>query len=190
MNDNAIKKFCVVIQCAKKDYSINLKDLLKSFFSSYPCKYFAIVHDKDFHKDGTLKNKHIHIVLSMASKVRKKTLLNYFCNIFKADIDAISVDKVNNFVSSVQYLFHLNDKDKYQYDFNDCITNCTDELTSIINVKPITQCDFEGDLFNLCLFAPSKIYVVRKIGLAKYSAYARAIDVIFLERENYLKINN
>ena len=189
MNDNAVKKFCVVIQCAKKDYSIKLKDLLKSFYSSYPCKYFAIVHDKDLHEDGTPKNKHIHIVLSMANKVRKKTLLNYFCNIFHADIDAISIDKANNFVSCVQYLFHLNDKDKQQYNFEDCFTNSTDELTSIINVKPLNQCDFEGDLFNLCLLAPSKIYVVRKIGLARYSACSKAIDVIFNEREKYLKSN-
>lgn len=186
MSDNASKKHTIIIQCAKNDYSCDLSLKLKSLSSIYPCKYFSIVHDKDINEDGTFKNKHIHLVVSFATKIRKKTLLNVLSKVFNADLDAITIDKVFNFSSCVQYLFHLNNSDKYQYNFNECVTNCPDELQSIVSISPISQCDFEGDLFNLCLLAPSKIYVVKKIGMAKYSAYSKAIDVIFNERDKFL----
>ena len=177
------KKIMIVIQCAKFNFSTNdIIELLYALDSKYSCFYYSIKHDLDFDKDGKLENKHFHIVLNMSCRVRLITILNFVSKFLNCSLDSITIDVCPNLIRQVQYLIHQNDFSKYQYLECDIISN-DKNYHRFFNVDNHNNIDYEGDIFELCLQAESRIEVVRAIGLAKYSAFHHAIDVIFNERD-------
>lgn len=177
------KKIMIVIQCFKFNFSTNdITNLLYALDTKYCCYYYAIKHDLDTDFNGEEKNIHYHIVLNMSCRVRLITILNFVSKFLNCSLDCITIDACPNLIRQVQYLTHQNDTAKYQYLESDIITNdkCYHRFFSEDNHDAI---DYEGDIFTLCLYAESRIDVVRAIGLAKYSAFHHAIDVIFNERD-------
>lgn len=178
------KKIMIVIQCGKVNFSTNdITNLLHNLDLKYCCYYYAIKHDFDIDSNGKPENVHFHIVLNMSSRVRLITILNYVSKFLNCSLDCITIDVCPNLVRQVQYLTHQNDISKYQYLVKDIISN-DQNYERFFDVDSHNNIDYEGDIFNLCLFADSRIEVVRAIGLAKYSAFHHAIDVIFNERDN------
>ncbi len=185
--DNKYLRFACVIQCQKKDYSNNLRERLENLSLLFPCKYYSIVHDKDILESGELKGLHIHLITTFNSRIRLKTALNRICNAFKIDdVNAVSIKPVHDFTLCIQYLIHKNNPEKFQYDLRFIYTNAEEELASQLLINACSL-EYDGDLFTLCLNAENKIDVLKKIGFAKYSAYAKAIDLMFLERDKYRK---
>lgn len=177
------KKIMIVIQCGKQIFSINdITSLLYSLDLKYSCFYYAIKHDLDTDKNGKVENIHYHIVLNMSTRVRLMTILNFVSKFLNCPLDCITIDVCPNLVKQVQYLIHQNDTSKYQYLEKDIISN-DHNFHRFFDLDSHYNIDYEGDIFELCLYAESRIEVVRAIGLAKYSAFHYAIDVIFNERD-------
>lgn len=177
------KKIMIVIQCGKVNFTSNdITNLLHNLDLKYCCYYYAIKHDLDIDINGKSKNTHFHIVLNMSSRVRLITILNYVSKFLNCSLDCITIDCCPNLVRQIQYLIHQNDILKYQYLVKDVISNDKNYLR-FFDEDSHYNIDFEGDIFKLCLYAESRIDVVRAIGLAKYSAFHYAIDVIFNERD-------
>lgn len=102
-------------------------------------EYAYIIHDKDKythsdekrnpeHKEGTLKPKHIHLILRF-----NRNQPQQFSSIAKwFDIPENFVSKIHgSFADGVMYLIHANAPDKFQYDI--------EEVTSNFNVQTIIE---------------------------------------------------
>ena len=177
------KKIMIVIQCYKFNFSTNdIYNLLCALDTKYCCFYYGIKHDLDYDSNGKLENKHFHIVLNLSCRVRLITILNFVSKFLNCSLDCITIDVCPNLIRQVQYLIHQNDTSKYQYLESDILTN-DKRYHRFFSEDNHDFIDYEGDLFSLCLYAESRIDVVRTIGLAKYSAFHHAIDVIFNERD-------
>lgn len=98
--------------------------------------YGLITHDKDYiigdNDELTLKTEHKHLMIELKNPVSFESMLKKFPG------SHIEVPKYKK--SAYQYLIHNrpNAKDKYQYDFNDIITNAPQELKFTIESE-----DFE-----------------------------------------------
>ena len=186
-SDNKYLRFACVIQCLKNDYSINLEDSLKRLSSLFICKYYCIIHNRDIKESGELKNKHIHLVITFNQRIRLKTAINRVAESFKIeDFSAISIERVNDMTMCLQYLIHKNNPEKTPYNINEIFSNAYEELASQLS-KTNNSVEYDGDLFDLCLNCESKIDVLKVLGFAKYSAYSKAIDIMFLQRSKYQK---
>lgn len=84
------------------------------------CMYAYILHDKD-----NEEQPHYTICLDYKNARSFETLFYQFTG---ANIKSCSY-----WNRSIQYLIHINDKDKYQYDINEIVTNYSnDELMSLL----------------------------------------------------------
>lgn len=75
---------------------------------------FYILHDKDKHPDGTLKEPHIHLIVTFASKIDRRAV---------ADCAGVAEQYVESpkqgrygLINMLSYLIHAKDAQKYQYD--------------------------------------------------------------------------
>ncbi len=86
--------------------------------------YAYIAHDKDLNSDGTVKPLHWHVVLKFNSTgIRKKYIIEYQAFKYGYTVECKSYN------ASIQYLLHLNDKDKHPYDKSEIVTSYnSDEL--------------------------------------------------------------
>lgn len=185
LEDNKYLRFACVIQCQKFNYSNNLRERLENLSLLFPCKYYCIIHDKDILDTGELKGLHIHLVITFNSRIRLKTALNRICQGFKInDVNAVSISPVHDLTLCIQYLVHKNNPEKHLYKINEVFTNAEEEFYSQVMINACSL-EYDGDLFTLCLNSENKIDVLKKIGFAKFSAYAKAIDLVFLERDKY-----
>lgn len=80
-------------------------------------KYAYILHNKDREKDLTEKKDHVHCVVIFNTQ----KYLDNFCE--EIGIDSRFVQKVQNLKSSIRYLIHKDDIDKYQYNEGEIVTN-------------------------------------------------------------------
>ena len=119
--ENKTKKIAVVVSLRERDYSWaynKLCELNNIFNEEFDC-WSSAIHDKDLilHDDGTteLKTLHVHFFGIGATK-RLLTYLNQFAVWFECSTLAVSIQPMKDFTLSTQYLIHLNDLDKYQYD--------------------------------------------------------------------------
>ncbi len=93
----------------------------------YSCKYYVVLHDKDIINDmGELKKAHYHLLVKLDNAIDIKKIydiLNYSNNerTLQAIVNNLSV--VKSFKSMVRYLIHRDNKEKYQYNLEDIITN-------------------------------------------------------------------
>ena len=82
-------------------------------------KYYAYIeHDKDFNTDGSLKDRHVHLLLVFTYNIQLGCLINKMG--FKSNVfgEAIKDKK-----ACFEYLTHKNNSDKYHYNDSDVVTN-------------------------------------------------------------------
>ena len=98
-----------------------------SFITKRICidKYAFIKHDKDTYDDGTPKQVHYHIYIKTTSRVRLSTIAS------RLEVEDRFVEFVKNTRSCLQYLIHKNNKNKYQYNISDVVTNINN-ISSIL----------------------------------------------------------
>lgn len=100
-----------------RDTFLNFKNLVSFSF---------ILHDNDNTRD------HYHVVLRLSSPLNFRTILNKVKNNLLVSLDIISVRKCIDYESSILYLVHFFESDKYQYAVNDVYT--TDlKVTEFLN---------------------------------------------------------
>ena len=187
-NDNAIKKFSIVMEYASKDGVVyDYHSVLDYLNDLGECS--AILHDRDKEDNGTPKRKHIHIVINLNTKIRKNTLLNKLVMLgFPSDI--FGIERVTNYTKMLRYLVHKDDKDKTQYTPMEVITNCENVFTTALN--------FESDditaekLLHLVLINKGNKYLImRDLGLNLYIKYRNVIsDILGLYFNGYFMDKN
>ena len=119
--ESNIKQFSIVIsdvsRCKAK-FTVSLKDL-----ALIGARYYLIEHNLDTDEYGEIIRSHYHLILVFNKKKRAKGVLNRVAEIFNTNVENVQIMGVYDFVSSLQYLIHLNDKNKHLYDINDIWTN-------------------------------------------------------------------
>ena len=84
------------------------------------CSY--ITHDKDVTEDGILKEKHIHILLSLYNNTTENAIKNWFNGGYvdiNGNIINTLVEKCNCIQAQFDYQIHKRNQDKYQYDISE-----------------------------------------------------------------------
>lgn len=100
-----------------RDTFLNFKNLVSFSF---------ILHDNDNTRN------HYHVVLRLSSPLNFRTILNKVKNNLLVSVDIISVRKCIDYESSILYLVHFFESDKYQYAVNEVYT--TDlKVTEFLN---------------------------------------------------------
>ena len=111
-------KFAIIINCPLENqdiqilqqYQQQLKDI--AYFSA------SNIHDQDLDNNNQSNKIHIHLYLEYQEKYTRKQVLTQIKDILECHKDQISVDITNSPILYIQYLTHLNDQDKYQYNYN------------------------------------------------------------------------
>lgn len=165
----------------RKDRDLTDKEieLFNYFVSSLLGDYFYIVHDKDIDENGSLKHKHIHFVLRLNGRYRLSTILNKLCDCLGfTNSNGIEVSKTVNFVGSIQYLTHKNDKDKYSYSSDLICTNINrNELETLLSMSAKgIDTDY---LITLVQTSNSILDVISTLGLNYYTPYRATIRDIW-----------
>lgn len=168
------RKVCLVI---RKNKEIKL-DTLKAYCDTYFKIYAFIQHDKDHDENGGLVGVHYHIVGDYkTSKVAFSTRLNEICQFFRFDsASGIEIDNYTSLEGCIQYLTHKNQKEKYQYDKCNIITNIP-SVDFDIFYNASTSSDFVtfDMLYTICLRSNNIIEVIRDVGIANYRLYRNVI---------------
>lgn len=146
--------------------------------SNLGVQYITILHDKDIDTNGVLKNPHFHLIVKLDERTRAKTFLNKLSSILHCDTVNIQIDECFDYIASIQYLLHLNNKDKYQYELKSITSNVDIELlqsylTSNVNVELTADL-----LIKFVESGYSKIEILKKIGLQKFNLYYKVIDYL------------
>lgn len=176
-------------QTSKINVIITLKGLdaqkvlarLKTWCEEKMSLYGFILHDKDILEDGTLKTPHIHLVGNLKTNRRRlSSTLNDIADYVECDTLAVSIDKMSDLVGSLQYLIHKNNASKHQYDVKDIITNLQEgELNTYLNSDSKSM-SIEYLIDVICTH-PSKLDIMRVIGLTYYHLYRNTINDIYRE---------
>lgn len=158
-----------------------VKARLKEFCDEKMSLYAFIIHDKDINEDGSLKTKHVHLVGKLKNNRRRlsSTLLD-IATALECSTLAVSIDKMQDLVGSIQYLIHKNNSAKHQYDKGYIITNLSEgELDTYLNSDSKSM-SIEY-LIDVIMTHPSKMDIMRIIGLTYYHLYRNVINDIYRE---------
>lgn len=90
-------------------------------------KYGLIYHDKDIDADNKPKTPHYHLMISYENARTFTAIQKHF--------KGAHIEQAVNVAKCVQYLLHLNDKDKHQYEPTEIITNNADWIKANLDKK-------------------------------------------------------
>lgn len=142
--------------------------------------YYLILHDKDKDLQGETKRAHYHLVITSLKRLRVKQVINYMCDIFSTNNENIQIDEVINIVSAVQYLIHMNDCNKYQYEVNEVMTNNEENYQALLLEVPKSQELTTAMLINYILVDKlNRLQLIDSIGIGKYQHYRSTINDIY-----------
>lgn len=152
-DDTEVKRqyFSIVITCGFEGQLEKVRkglSLLSSGSSKFlESQYAYILHDKDVDDNGEVKTPHFHLCLHTVQQRRKKSVITMLANFLNMPDECISVDFSKNWQQCLRYLVHLDDKEKYQYQWKDieCSKGYEDFVISVLNlddVKPISFQEF------------------------------------------------
>ena len=146
--------------------------------------YAFILHDKDINECGELVREHYHLIVCLKNPYSKTTLINDISSKLLINKVIVQSRLIKDFVKSVQYLLHKNDKEKYQYDLLDIWTNDTNEVIGIIN-EGISQYDLDIDyLIELVNCSSCITSVYKELGLKKTRTYRSIIIDLWKDRKH------
>lgn len=105
---------------------INFESQLKSL-TAYD--YIYISHDNDITEDGETKKEHIHFIIRFKN-ARTITALSK-----ESGVGVNMIEPIKNLTASLKYLIHYKNDNKYQYDIEQCVSNCDllDRLKKLTN---------------------------------------------------------
>ena len=148
--------------------------------SSLGFVYFACVHDKDKDEQGNDKLLHMHLVLHCQKRLRVKQIINQLQDVFNTNFENVRVDEVISSASSIQYLLHINDKNKYQYSRDELLSNNQEQADAYLIETPSSQELTTQQLFDY-IFKDnlSKLELCYCIGIGKYQHYRHTINDLY-----------
>lgn len=171
-------KFDVVISDLSR-CGVSIQDFLESL-SKYGFLYYAILHDKDKDSNGVLIRNHLHVVIVSSKRLRVKQLITLLADGFSTNDENIQVQEVISLAGSIQYLIHLNNKEKYQYDKSFILTNDHDNLEGyLLEQATIEKLTTKGLLDYILVQKISRIDLIQSIGIGAYTHYHKVIDELY-----------
>lgn len=102
----------IILYLDNQEHLLLLKDLISKY------KYAYILHDKDKNTDGTLKKEHIHLLIFFDNARWGTAILKEI----KIDNSNLIEFKDNKY-DAIRYLTHCDNEKKYQYNYNDIVSN-------------------------------------------------------------------
>lgn len=173
----------IVINAPHEETIYDVDKRLLEYLLTDVDKYYHIIHDKDIADNGELKTPHIHLLVELITRQRKSTILNRVSNRCNIPLNCISVDECRNISKSAQYLIHMNDKNKYQYDKKDIETNDEERLKYLLTSNEKTAITTD-ELFDIVDNAKTIRELIRKIGIDLYCKYARVIEILWKDKQH------
>ena len=168
-NNNNVRSKYFTIELYDKSENINFNDKIE-LIKKYDYAY--IKHDKDNVK------AHYHCVV-MFNNYR---YLNAISDEF--GIPPNYIEKVRNLDAILQYLIHLNDKSKYQYDLKDVIGSA-DAITKLNKAYKNNGLEEENKVLDLIQYIDSNEYITYS-RFVKYACSIGRFDIV--RRSQYLFI--
>ena len=171
-------KFDIVISDLSRCKN-SIGDFLGSL-SKFGFLYYAIVHDKDTDMQGALIRSHLHIVIVSSKRLRVKQLIGLIADNFNTNDENIQVQEVVSLAGSIQYLLHMNNKEKYQYDKSFILTNDNDNLDGYLIETPSIDKVTTKSLLDMVLVKEyNRLDLIQAIGIGAYTHYHKVIDELF-----------
>lgn len=163
-------KILLVINFAQKIIDNAVIDNLKVWLEKNTKQYAFILHDRDVLEDGSKKTPHLHVVCNMNSaKQRIATILNDLTKSLDISPLLVTIDKYSSFNSSIQYLIHKNNEEKYQYDIKDIVTNIPNpELDLFMKYNTQSEELTAERLIDVVRKAKKRTDIMREVGLFNY----------------------
>ena len=176
------RKFDIVISDLSRCKN-SIGDFLGSL-SKYGFLYYAIVHDKDIDLQGSLIRSHLHLVLVSSKTLRVKQIIGIIADDFKTNDENIQVQEVVSLAGSIQYLLHMNNKEKYQYDKSCILTNDNDNLEGyLLETASIDKVTTQGLLDMVLVQEYNRLDLMKAIGIGAYTHYHKVIDELYEYRK-------
>lgn len=147
--------------------------------------YAYILHDKDLDDDDNIKKFHYHF--RVFSDLQRS--LSAWSKVFDYPINYI--EKLDDKRLSIRYLIHADNREKYQYNQNDIITNIDDIEKYFKDTKQEESyqlkyiCDYIDSINGYIYFQDVKNYVLENNYWSAYRRYYTIIRDIILERNKY-----
>ena len=126
--------------------------------------FYAINHDKDYDPiTKELIEAHTHIYLDYKTPRKLTTIANLL------EVEPNFIEIVRNKKAMTRYLVHLDDQDKYQYDYSEVYTNEPIDFAQVIAGGSMTNTDilekiYEGKTLDLLDIVPiHKLSAIQKL---------------------------
>ncbi len=202
MSENLAKKYMYSIEIHNNDFDekdtahdidpVLLVELLKKDIRVY--KVTAILHDKDFDKEGLPRKPHLHIIVIYNKLCTKSVSINRLVNIINNSVlllekdymfcnrQQVSVKAIHSPIGSYRYLLHKDNPEKHQYDFSEVLGDTDILERALVDNKKHIDLDID-ELYETCLCSKNYTEVIFKIGMKAYLIYYKVIEVFMKERE-------
>lgn len=142
--------------------------------------YYAIVHDRDTDNNGVLKRKHLHIVLCNINRLRVKQLINLLSDVCNTNNENVQVQEVLSLAGSIQYLLHINDVNKFQYNKSEILTNDERNLDGYLLEQIKTNQVTTKVLIDLIFVQEcNRLELIQSIGIGSYTHYRNTINDLY-----------
>ena len=159
-----------------------IEDYFKTLVTRGICSFYAcILHDRDFNADGEIKRPHIHIVFELSFSRADSAIAKDLAKELMININIISYAVALNWCSSIRYLTHLDNPEKYQYLKSDIHTNEEDSYSAFVNQMDFMELDIQS-LINIVNSSKSVIEVYSIIGIKNATKYRWLIKDLIEQR--------
>lgn len=113
-----------------------------------PCAWYAIspLHDSDVLEDGSPKKPHYHILFHFSTTKSH----SQFSEII-LPFGGVGKEKVKNWIGYFRYLVHADDRDKFQYSYNDIDSNKMDYMKIFDKSQSVDSLSLYASLINFII---------------------------------------
>lgn len=147
-------------------YSLeDIQNILKRWEAEKNFEYFLIEHKED------MTNIHFHIVLKFASNATFQVIKNKF--------PYGDIQPSRSIKNSIQYLVHMNNPEKYQYSWEEVLTNSKDLKKYMLRSKVSEELDIKDYIDAIGKGIIKEYEYTEKIPIEIYSKYSSRIDRAF-----------
>lgn len=177
------KNFSLVLETYD---NVNENEINETYLISWlnvNCNFYAfILHDNDLNNEtGELKRPHYHIYISLRVRNRFTWVINQLSATLSVSKNIISIEPTISELLTIQYLLHLNDKDKYQYPDFLIETNNREYLNELLYTNGPRILTTNMLISIVEQKGGNKLSILREIGLGNFTKYHRVIEMIINE---------
>lgn len=121
------RKFCILLY-PEDNTHIEALEFIKNHYD-----YAYILHDKDWDKNGEIKKEHYHIVINCPNAIWNTALS------VKLGIEINYIQNCRNYDLALNYLIHMNDDTKHQYDIEEVKGTLVEKIKKALNNDDVAE---------------------------------------------------